>query len=106
MNMKLVRTVELDPKNKYIMGIHPHGILPFGSIVNLCSNVNNAQELLKGLKLRTLAASFCFYLPGYRDLLLAGGVMDAARYVARRVIDNGYSIFLVPGGELVAALSK
>jgi 2-acylglycerol O-acyltransferase 2 len=101
-DMSLVRTVELDPKKQYILGVHPHGILPFGSIINLSTNCNKAGDLLKGLELRGLAASFCFYVPVYRDLLLSGGVMDAARYVARRVLAEGKSIMLVPGGATEA----
>jgi 2-acylglycerol O-acyltransferase 2 len=55
-----------------------------------------------GLELRGLAASFCFYVPIYRDLLLAGFVCDAARYSAKRLLDSGKSIFLVPGGATEA----
>jgi 2-acylglycerol O-acyltransferase 2 len=101
-NMSLIKTADLDPERQYILGMHPHGIMPFGSIINLSTNCNNASEVLKGIQIRALAASFCFYVPGYRDLLLSGGVMDAARYVARRVLAEGKSIMLVPGGATEA----
>lgn len=47
-------------------------------------------SLFPGINFRALAATFCFYLPGYRELLLAGGVVDAARYSAKRILGLGY----------------
>ena len=90
---------KLDPSKKYVIGLHPHGFLPFGTMVNVLSRVNDVHgKFLNGVKLRALAASFCFYVPGYRDLCLGGGVIDAARYNARRALDEGCSLCLVPGG--------
>lgn len=40
-------------------------------------------EAFPFVNFRTLAATFCFYIPLYRDMLLYGGVVDAARYSAR-----------------------
>lgn len=90
---------KLNPKQQYIIGLHPHGFLPFGTMINLATVVSDIDKLfLNGVQLRTLAASFCFYIPAYRDLILGGGVVDAARYNARRVLDAGLSLSLVPGG--------
>ena len=59
------------------------------------------------VQVRVLAASFCFYVPGYRDLLLAGGAADAARYCARGLLeDHGKSLMLVPGGATEALYAK
>ena len=103
LNLSVVRTVELDPNQQYIFGVHPHGILPFGSMINFGSNVNDALKLFNGIEFRVLAASFCFYIPGYRDLLLAGGVCDAARYCAQQLLTKyRKSIMLVPGGATEA----
>lgn len=90
---------KLDPQRQYVIGVHPHGFLPLGTLINILSDVNDIRERwLNGVKLRTLAASFCFYIPGYRDFCLGGGVIDAARYNAKRALESGYSIALVPGG--------
>ncbi|CUG47678.1 diacylglycerol acyltransferase, putative [Bodo saltans] len=94
---------KLDPKRLYVVAVHPHGFLPLGTLINMLSEVNNIREKwLNGVKLRTLAASFCFYIPGYRDFCLGGGVIDAARYNAKRALTNGCSIALVPGGATEA----
>lgn len=108
------------------------------------------NRLFPGINLRTLAATFCFYIPGfvsplllsgsrrafltrssssrrrppqslceeclcrscqltshwvldrYREVLLGGGVVDAARYSATRILDAGFSLALVPGGATEA----
>jgi 2-acylglycerol O-acyltransferase 2 len=94
-------TVDL-PKGKYVVAIAPHGILPFGSMFAFFSNVANVKNVLPNLNMRCLAASFCFYIPIYRDILLAAGVCDAARYNARYLLDHDYSLALVPGGATEA----
>ncbi|EDQ88945.1 uncharacterized protein MONBRDRAFT_25681 [Monosiga brevicollis MX1] len=103
-NLKLVKTVDLEKDKAYILGIHPHSVLPFGSMVALGDETEGSQmkELFPHLKYRTLAATFCFYTPLYRDMLLFGGVVDAARYSARRILSKGYSLALVPGGATEA----
>eukprot|EP00162_Nutomonas_longa_P004845 comp15554_c0_seq1/m.23808 comp15554_c0_seq1/g.23808 ORF comp15554_c0_seq1/g.23808 comp15554_c0_seq1/m.23808 type:complete len:339 (-) comp15554_c0_seq1:66-1082(-) len=100
--LDLVKTVELDPKKAYIFGLHPHGILPFGTITNMVTDASGFAEKFPGLQIRGLAASFCFYLPIYRDLVLAGMVCDAARYSAHRLLEKKLSLFLVPGGATEA----
>ena len=94
---------KLDPRKQYVIGAHPHGFLPVGTMVNLLSTITNVDGVvLNGVQVRTLAASFCFYIPIYRDLILGGGVIDAARYNAKRALENGLSIALVPGGATEA----
>jgi 2-acylglycerol O-acyltransferase 2 len=99
---------ELNPDTQYIFGFHPHGILPFGSMISLLTDAIKVPDCWKKVspKLRVLAASFCFYVPAYRDLILAGGVVDAARFNAKQVLKAGYSIALVPGGATEALYSR
>eukprot|EP00730_Choanoeca_flexa_P013449 TRINITY_DN5331_c0_g1_i2.p1 TRINITY_DN5331_c0_g1~~TRINITY_DN5331_c0_g1_i2.p1 ORF type:complete len:324 (+),score=39.78 TRINITY_DN5331_c0_g1_i2:61-972(+) len=103
-NLKMVKTVDLPEDRSYILGIHPHSVLPFGSMIALGDETKDSQmkQLFPNLEYRTLAATFCFYVPIYRDLLLWGGVVDAARYSARYILNKGYSLALVPGGATEA----
>eukprot|EP00672_Neobodo_designis_P024309 CAMPEP_0174851174 /NCGR_PEP_ID=MMETSP1114-20130205/22085_1 /TAXON_ID=312471 /ORGANISM="Neobodo designis, Strain CCAP 1951/1" /LENGTH=344 /DNA_ID=CAMNT_0016085691 /DNA_START=46 /DNA_END=1080 /DNA_ORIENTATION=+ len=90
---------KLDPTKKYILGMHPHGFLPIASMVSILTDVCGVRErYFNGVHLRSLAASFCFYIPIYRDIILGGGIIDAARYNARNALEQGLSIALVPGG--------
>lgn len=107
-SLKIEKSVELDPKRQYIFGNHPHAILPFGSMVALnvasspASKFYGFDSLFPGLSFRTLAATFCFYVPVYRELCLYAGIVDAARYSARRVLRSGKSLMLIPGGATEA----
>lgn len=64
----------------------------------MSSNVSGFDDLFPGVERRTLAASFAFYIPFYRDLLLGAGVCDAGKYSAERIIAKGHSLALFPGG--------
>eukprot|EP00756_Hemistasia_phaeocysticola_P022067 Hpha_TRINITY_DN15810_c2_g5::TRINITY_DN15810_c2_g5_i1::g.191357::m.191357/K14457/MOGAT2, MGAT2; 2-acylglycerol O-acyltransferase 2 len=100
-NLKLHREAELPKDQQYIIGMHPHGVLPFGGMINMVSEATDSDPL-PGIKIRTLAASFCFYVPLYRDLILSGGVIDAARYNAQKALKSSFSILLYPGGATEA----
>lgn len=98
-DLKLVKTTDLPPSRPYVFGVHPHGILPFGCMVALgYEHPNGFSALFPGINFRVLAATFAFYIPIYRDILLWGGVVDAARYSAHKILEAGMSLALVPGG--------
>eukprot|EP00053_Salpingoeca_punica_P010704 m.95964 g.95964 ORF g.95964 m.95964 type:complete len:343 (-) comp15472_c3_seq4:250-1278(-) len=103
LNLKMEKTCDLPSNKSYIFGVHPHAVLPFGSMIALANeSTASFSEMFPGVQFRTLAATFCFYVPIYRDILLWGGVVDAARYSAHRVLNMGYSLALVPGGATEA----
>jgi len=106
LGLSIVVDTPIEPLRQHVIGLHPHGILPFGGMVNFASDVSNARTLLKNIEIRTLAASFVFYIPLYRDLALAGGICDASRFSARALLDGGKSILLVPGGATEALYAK
>jgi len=103
-SLKLITTEPIDHRRQYLFAIQPHGILPLGGVINFISDVNDVTSKLP-VQVRGLAASACFYVPIYRDVLLGGGVVDASRYNARRVIEGGLSLWLVPGGSREALYS-
>tara|TARA_R110002050_G_scaffold117926_3_gene234970 strand:- start:205 stop:786 length:582 start_codon:yes stop_codon:yes gene_type:complete len=74
LQLKIVSEItedEVESGHPYVMGIHPHAILPLGGILNVVSPVNEFREGVgKKIALRGLAASFVFFIPGYRDLCL------------------------------------
>eukprot|EP00040_Diaphanoeca_grandis_P003125 m.23878 g.23878 ORF g.23878 m.23878 type:complete len:355 (+) comp14386_c1_seq1:263-1327(+) len=106
--LRLIKTVDLDPKQTYVVGIHPHSVLPIGAITAVVdeSVQDSWKNLFPGVKLRILAATFVFYIPLYREMMLGAGVCDAARYSAKRILKLGYSIALVPGGATEALYSR
>lgn len=92
----LVCTEEI--KESCIMGMHPHGVMPFGSIINLSSNVCNFENFFPALKNRVcIAATGCFILPVFRDLLLAAGVVDCSRFAVERWVERKWTVLVFPG---------
>lgn len=89
----------------YLFCVHPHGILPFGSFTALFTEFEYGSgdeecfsKIFPRIPLRFLAASFCFYVPLYRDFLLSLGGVDASRVSAQTALKAGSSIVLCPGG--------
>ena len=81
------------------MIIYPSGIIPFSGSINTCSEASNFSELFPALANRVLvAASSCFLVPGFRDVLVSHGVVDCSRFNCENWIRNGHSIFVYPGG--------
>eukprot|EP00290_Baffinella_frigidus_P035945 CAMPEP_0180316140 /NCGR_PEP_ID=MMETSP0988-20121125/33075_1 /TAXON_ID=697907 /ORGANISM="non described non described, Strain CCMP2293" /LENGTH=336 /DNA_ID=CAMNT_0022301169 /DNA_START=94 /DNA_END=1101 /DNA_ORIENTATION=+ len=107
MNLKLHFEEELDPAKKYVFGVHPHSILPWGSIVNLLTDVNNKEsngfhDKFSFTQLHAGGASVCFCIPVYRELCLAGGCIEATRPVMDKALEQGKSIMIVVGGAAEA----
>eukprot|EP00823_Brevimastigomonas_motovehiculus_P009485 TRINITY_DN9158_c0_g1_i1.p1 TRINITY_DN9158_c0_g1~~TRINITY_DN9158_c0_g1_i1.p1 ORF type:complete len:336 (-),score=43.47 TRINITY_DN9158_c0_g1_i1:30-1037(-) len=96
--LQLIKTVDLDPRRQYLFGLHPHGILTFGGVINMATDVSKWNEKFPGIERFGLVASCCFYIPLYRELLLGGGIVDASKFNADKMIKMGKSLFLVPGG--------
>lgn len=106
-NIKIIKTIDLDSEQQYIFGIHPHGILPFGTMSAIADyeHDNSFDSLFPGIRYRILTASFCFYIPIYRDFFLGFGAIDAARFSAMHTFNKGYSLVLYPGGATEALYS-
>ena len=87
-------------KEQCIVGLHPHGIIPLGTIVNVASEASDFSATYPELgKSRiVIAASSCFLVPFFRDLLVTSGVLDCSRFNAEKWLRKGWSLFVVPGG--------
>ena len=91
-----------------ILCMHPHGLFPFGTNHNLGMSrggLTSASVFPGARSLVVAVASFCFYIPGLREVLLAFGVVDASRPVLAAQLKAGGSVALWPGGASEAAFS-
>jgi len=83
---------------KFIFAVFPHGtacdyrVLMDGMMHTVFPNIGSE-------KIRTLAASVLFRIPLVREMSLWTGCVDARRSVAEKIVDNGYSMLVLPGGE-------
>ena len=94
---KLVKTVDID--EQCLMAVHHHGMLPFASVVNLGTEATGFSELFPSLKDRVVvAASSCFMVPIFRDLIMAASVVDCNKWSMERWIKNGTTVAVFPGG--------
>ena len=50
-DLKLIKTCNLDPNQKYIFGCHPHGLFSFSSVLNFATEANQFS-LVNNLPIR------------------------------------------------------
>ncbi|EEY54640.1 2-acylglycerol O-acyltransferase, putative [Phytophthora infestans T30-4] len=86
---------ELDSNKKYIFGFHPHGIIVLSRV---STYGGNWEKVFPGIPTRALGASTMFYVPLGRELCLWLGGVDASRSTADKVLNDGTSIVVYPGG--------
>ncbi|EEB08454.1 diacylglycerol O-acyltransferase Dga1 [Schizosaccharomyces japonicus yFS275] len=98
--IRLHKTAELDPNGSYIFGYHPHGILSLGAFGAFGTEGAHFSELFPGLSMSVLTLNSNFYVPLYRDYLLALGVMSVSRSSCVNLLKrgNGSSVLIVIGG--------
>jgi len=96
---KVICEKELAP-GQYMFACHPHGSLPLGVIMSFAGGTewDNAVKSVDHNDTRVLVASFCFLVPGMREVYLGGNFVDAGRQSVTHCIEDGKSIILFPGG--------
>ncbi|KAG5176427.1 diacylglycerol acyltransferase [Tribonema minus] len=96
LSLKVERLAELDPSKQYVFGLHPHGIL----VLSRAATYGPVwPTLFPGIDTRTLAATPLFQAPLVREICLWLGAVDARRAVAAKILAQGTSILLYPGGS-------
>jgi 2-acylglycerol O-acyltransferase 2 len=103
--INLVKTSKLDPSKNYILGVHPHGIMSFGTIANFGTEANDFSKKFPGITphLMTLRANFCW--PLTREYNLLYGCCVASKKSFQWILNNrgdckkrGQACVLVVGG--------
>lgn len=95
---------------KYIFGIHPHGLFPFGTVgtIGLPNNLKYIEEttpILNSVYLKPGIASFCFYIPIIREVYLWLGAVDCSKPILKNFLENGNSVAVFVGGAQEAQYS-
>ncbi|XP_011703074.1 PREDICTED: 2-acylglycerol O-acyltransferase 2-A-like [Wasmannia auropunctata] len=82
--IKLVKTVDLDPKKSYLFICVPHGILPMGAM-GLISDVLDCKKLFPGLDMRGITMDQHFKIPIFREYFYSLGLcasnVESLRYL-------------------------
>jgi len=104
--------LSLDNNNdkRYILGLHPHGLFPFGSIGCLTQphdmeTIRRTMPILLSRRLNSGIASFALYMPFIREIFLWLGAVDCSRTILKRCLRDGHSIAVFIGGAQEAQYS-
>ncbi|CCH41133.1 Diacylglycerol O-acyltransferase 2 [Wickerhamomyces ciferrii] len=91
---------------KYIFGLHPHGVVSLSGFGAIGTDGANWSKLFPGVPVCLLTLLNQFYIPIYRDYLLALGITSAGRNNALKVLKNGFSLAIVVGGAQESLLAR
>ncbi|XP_053097020.1 2-acylglycerol O-acyltransferase 2 isoform X1 [Pangasianodon hypophthalmus] len=99
--IQLVKTVDLDPRQNYVLGFHPHGILVSGAFTNFCTQATGFEQLFPGLRSYLLMLPLWFRAPFFRDYIMYAGLVpsdkDSASYLLRNE-GGGNAVVIAVGG--------
>ena len=102
----LIKTVDLDPNRNYLIGVHPHGIAPFGSVLNFATESTCFSEKFPNIKPHLLVMSQSPRLPIWREFILWAGIVSCSENSIKYILNNeggnvkevGQAAFLIIGG--------
>ncbi|NWX21071.1 MOGT2 acyltransferase, partial [Aegotheles bennettii] len=97
----LVKTAELDPRQNYLMGFHPHGVLAAGAFLNFCTEASGFSTLFPGITPHLMMLSLWFRIPFFRDYVMSGGLVDSDKESASYVLqkpEGGNALAIIVGG--------
>lgn len=99
--INLEKTEEIDPKNNYIFGYHPHGILCAGAFTTFATEGANWSKLFPGVIPHLLPLMALFKPPLFRDYIMSSGMCNVSRESCEYILKSkgpGNSICIVVGG--------
>lgn len=82
---------------QFVFAVHPHGVLSIDHFCFFTDAVGFVTRIFP-VPRRDLGASVLFCLPFFRDFCLWLGLVDAGSSTAHKILSNGYSMQLFPGG--------
>ncbi|NXR93201.1 MOG2A acyltransferase, partial [Hypocryptadius cinnamomeus] len=99
----LVKTAELDPRQNYLVGFHPHGVLATGAFVNFCTEASGFSILFPGITPHLMMLSLWFRFPFFRDYVMSGGLVpsdkESASYVLQKPEGGNLLVIIVGGAQ-------
>lgn len=87
-NISFTNEKYLKSNKKYILAVHPHGIIPFGSRIGT-----------KDYDLFYATFPLIFKIPIIRDIFLAFGTVDCRKEVLNNLLKDNKKICIFPGGS-------
>ena len=101
----LHKTAELDPKENFIFGYHPHGILCAGAFATFATEATDWSLNFPGITPHLLPLMALFKPPLFRDYIMSSGMCNVSRESCEYILREkgpGNSICIVVGGATEA----
>uniref|UniRef100_H3AL65 Monoacylglycerol O-acyltransferase 2 n=1 Tax=Latimeria chalumnae TaxID=7897 RepID=H3AL65_LATCH len=96
----LIKTADLDPRQNYVLGFHPHGVLVAGAFTNFCTETTGFQNMYPGMTPYLLMLPLWFRVPFFRDYIMTVGLVpsdkESASYLLRK--EGGNMVVIAVGG--------
>jgi len=97
--LRVYRTVQLDPRKKYLFAYHPHGVYVFGLLSMVFPELSGWRDLFPGVKpVFVGVANSLLCLPLVGDVCSWWGLVPASKQTLHHLAQRGDNIALVPGG--------
>ncbi|KAJ8031261.1 2-acylglycerol O-acyltransferase 1 [Holothuria leucospilota] len=105
--MKLIKTIDLDPKHSYLFGYHPHGIMGMGLFAHFATEGSNFSEIFPGITPYPLTLHGWFRIPLVRDYLMSSGLCSVRKESLDWILSHpGNAAIIVVGGAREALEAK
>lgn len=92
---------KLDPDLNYLFCCFPHGIIPVGPFASFVYNGGGFKDLFPSHKAYVITLAINFYMPFFRELVLALGACSSSAKSIRYILGSkggGKAVFLSVGG--------
>ncbi|KAJ0409960.1 hypothetical protein P43SY_005854 [Pythium insidiosum] len=93
---------DFDPKKRYLFVIHPHGIIGFGAWLTFAADAAGLSRKNRDLDVALATVNVNFFLPFWREILFAVGILDASFKSLQAGLRRNRSIAVVLGGAAEA----
>ncbi|KAH3683598.1 hypothetical protein WICPIJ_005445 [Wickerhamomyces pijperi] len=90
----------------YIFGLHPHGVISLSGFGAVGTNGAEWSSVFPGVPVCLMTLLNQFYIPFYRDYLLALGITSSGKENALEILKQGFSLGIVVGGAQESLLAK
>jgi 2-acylglycerol O-acyltransferase 2 len=87
--IRLHKTFDLDPKRRYVLAYHPHGIISHGAWCSFATDALGFKAKFPGITNTLLTLDSNFRIPFYRDWILAMGIRSVSKESIRNLLGIG-----------------
>ncbi|KAG4067557.1 hypothetical protein HA402_005329 [Bradysia odoriphaga] len=88
----LVKTVDIDANQNYIFAMFPHGVLSSSAFGNFNTNYSKWKTLFPGIRSKIMTLDFHFYVPLFREVVLAWGMGSCAAQSIKKLLNQSNDI--------------